>query len=266
MSSRHAVRYASAPAPWREHLEPRQALQGWTDVALSAEGVLQAQHAGRVLQAIGCTFDVCFTSMLARATDTLRLTLQTMGLSDVPIRQSWRLNERHYGALQGLTLWQGVRRYGPRRVLGCQRRFAVPPPLLKMADPRFPGLDPRYADLAPSQLPRGESVADTQRRVLPCWHEEIAPALRAGQRVLVVSHRNTLRALRKLLEGVADADTQKLKVPHEPLDGLRARRRPAPTARVFPRRRRGGGGARAGSARRGAVVCFCGRFSPCSGA
>ncbi len=186
---------------------------GWTDVALSAEGVLQAERAGRVLQAIGCRFDVCFTSMLARATDTLRLTLQTMGLSDVPIRQSWRLNERHYGALQGLTLWQGVRRYGPRRVLGCQRRFAVPPPLLELADPRFPGLDPRYADLAPSQLPRGESVADTQRRVLPCWHEEIAPALRAGQCVLVVSHRNTLRALRKLLEGVADADTQKLKVP-----------------------------------------------------
>jgi 2,3-bisphosphoglycerate-dependent phosphoglycerate mutase len=136
-----------------------------------------------------------------------------MGLETVPVRRTWRLNERHYGALQGLGWWQAVRTYGPVSVIRCKRHFAVRPPALDPDDARFPGKDPRYAELSAAELPRTESLEDTLGRLRPCWEEEVAPALRRGDRVLLVSHHNTLRALVKLLDGLPDADTARLKIP-----------------------------------------------------
>lgn len=191
---------------------------GWTDVGLSARGVAEARAAGRLLRAGGYVFDVCFTSYLSRAGETLDIVLGEMGLLDVPIQRSWHLNERHYGALQGLRWQEAVRAYGLKQVLLWQGHFAVPPPALDPADARFPGHDPRYAALAPTELPRTESLRDTLIRVLPYWHETIVPALRQGKRTLIVAHRNSLRCLRKYLEDIPDALMPQVTVPTgEPL-------------------------------------------------
>jgi len=174
---------------------------------------VEAVRAGELLRADGGEVDLCFTSCLSRSTETLRIVLETMGRNDVPIVRTWRLNERHYGALQGLSLWQAIRRYGPWRVFGCQRRYAVAPPLLEPSSNEIPLDDPCYAGIPREAVPRGESLRDTLLRVLPLWQETIVPELQRGKCVLVVSHRNTLRGLVKHLENVRDADAAKVKVP-----------------------------------------------------
>lgn len=177
---------------------------GWTDVGLSPQGEAEARATAAALVAAGYTFDVCYTSMLKRATETARIVLEGMDLTGIPVHSSWRLNERHYGALQGLSFWGGVRRYGPLVVVRCHFQFSARPPQLEADDPRFPGRDPAYQKIEPNLLPRGESLEDTLERVRPYWEETMVPQIRAGRRVLVVSHRNTLRALLKHIEGVPD--------------------------------------------------------------
>jgi 2,3-bisphosphoglycerate-dependent phosphoglycerate mutase len=186
---------------------------GWTDIGLSTAGAAEASRAGERLRGAGYVFDRCFTSVLQRAVQTSRIVLQTMGLAHVPIVQSWRLNERHYGALQGLDLWRAVRHHGLLPVLRCQYQFRSRPPRLEPDDARYPGHDPRYDTLAADELPRGESHADTLARVLPYWREHIAPDVARGQRILVVSHKNTLRALVKMLEQRADTAVRRLRIP-----------------------------------------------------
>jgi 2,3-bisphosphoglycerate-dependent phosphoglycerate mutase len=186
---------------------------GWTDVGLSVRGVAQAERAGRLLKARGCTFDVCFTSYLNRAIETLRIVLETMGLRQIPVRKSWCLNERHYGALQGLSWWEAVWKYGLKQVLIWQRHFDVRPPALDAGDARFPGYDPRYAALAQTQLPYTESLQDTLARILPYWYSAIVPEIRQGKHILIVAHGNSLRGLLKYLDNVADRDIAKVTVP-----------------------------------------------------
>lgn len=186
---------------------------GWTDVGLSDRGVAEARGAATRMLAAGCSFDLCFSSVLSRATETARIVLDEMRLAHIPLRTSWRLNERHYGALQGLSFLDGLRRFGIFPVIRCQRQFAVAPPLLAQGDPRSPSLDPLYAGADFSELPVGESLKDTLHRVVPYWESDIAPEVRRDQRVLIVAHRNTLRALIKYLDGVPDAETLRIKVP-----------------------------------------------------
>ena len=186
---------------------------GWTDVPLTPRGREQAAAAGRCLAAEGFCFDVCFTSLLGRAIDTLRIALDTMGVTDVPLHRSWYLNERHYGALQGLGRWEAVRRYGPRRMLILQRDYAAVPPALPADDVRSPACDPRYAGLTAEDLPRAESLKDTLERMLPYWNETIVPELRQGRCVLIVAHRNSLRTLVKHLEDVPEADVLRIRMP-----------------------------------------------------
>jgi len=185
---------------------------GWADVDLSDTGRAEAQRAGRLLRRGGYTFDCCFTSVLRRATHTGEIVLRSMGLEKIPVQRSWRLNERHYGALQGMGLWPSLWRYGVSPVLRC-RRFDGRPPQLEADDWRFPGRDPLYASLSEQELPRGESLADTQARVLPYWTENVVPQLARGRRVLVVSHKNTLRVIVKLLEDRDDAQMPQTRVP-----------------------------------------------------
>jgi len=186
--------------------------QGWTDVGLTRAGAAEAEQAGRILREAGHSFDWCASSILCRSTDTARIVLQTMALEHVPIRASWRLNERHYGALQGLGPVTSVLRYGIR-VLRCQRSFTCQPPPLERADPRYPGHDARYADLRPEELPLTESLHDTYQRMLPFWEQTIVPDLRGGARVLIVSHKNVLRGLLKMLDGHGGDDVKGIKVP-----------------------------------------------------
>src|SRR5512137_2413557 len=159
---------------------------GWTDVDLSEKGLQEAHSAGKTLKAEGYTFDVAFTSVLKRAIRTLWITLDEMDLMWIPVYRSWRLNERHYGALQGLNKQETAEKFGMAQVHLWRRSYDTPPPLLDEADERFPGHDPRYAGLKPEELPRTESLKITLERVLPYWHETIVPDLRAGKRVLIV--------------------------------------------------------------------------------
>jgi 2,3-bisphosphoglycerate-dependent phosphoglycerate mutase len=186
---------------------------GWTDVDLSAAGELEAAQAGERLRGEGLVFDMCFSSILRRATHTAEIVLRTMQLENLAIEQTWRLNERHYGALQGMHTWRAMCRFGPLAVLRCQLQFAVRPPALAPGDPRFPGFDPRYAAVSAEELPRTESYADTLVRLRPYWMERIAPELARGRRIIVVSHKNTLRALVTLIEGRAEADVRTISVP-----------------------------------------------------
>ena len=186
---------------------------GWTDVDLTPAGIDEAHDAARLLAAEGLTFDVAFTSVLKRAIRTLWIVLDDMDLMWLPVRRSWRLNERHYGALQGLNKAETARAYGEDQVRVWRRSYDVPPPALEEDDPRFPGHDRRYADLVPSEVPRTESLKDTVARFLPFWHANIAPEVRAGRRVLIAAHGNSLRALVKYLDGVSDEEIVGLNIP-----------------------------------------------------
>lgn len=186
---------------------------GWTDVDLSENGVQEAIQAGQRLQAAGMTFDVAFTSVLKRAIRTLWLATEQMDLLWLPVYKSWRLNERHYGALQGLNKAETAEQYGADQVHIWRRSYDVPPPALELDDPRYPGSDPRYADLPADQVPATETLKITLDRVLPYWHDAIAPALQDGQRVIVAAHGNSLRALVKYLDEISDEEIPSLNIP-----------------------------------------------------
>ena len=186
---------------------------GWTDVDLSARGIEEARAAGRLLRAAGFAFDLAFTSVLRRAIRTLWLALDELELMWVPVEIDWRLNERHYGALQGLNKAETAARFGEPQVLAWRRSYDTRPPALDPSDPRHAANDPRYAHLPPAAIPLTECLADTVARVLPCWEGAIAPAIRGGKRVLIAAHGNSLRALVKHLDGIADDDIVGLNIP-----------------------------------------------------
>ncbi|HSV94127.1 MAG TPA: 2,3-diphosphoglycerate-dependent phosphoglycerate mutase [Desulfobacterales bacterium] len=186
---------------------------GWTDVGLTEKGVNEAVEAGRVLKQEGYAFDVAFTSVLSRAIKTLWLALEQLDRMWIPVHLSWRLNERHYGALQGLNKAETAERHGMEQVLLWRRSYDIRPPALTPDDPRFPGGDPRYAGLGAAELPLTECLKDTVARFLPYWHETIAPAVAAGRRVIIAAHGNSLRALVKYLDGVSDRDILELNIP-----------------------------------------------------
>jgi 2,3-bisphosphoglycerate-dependent phosphoglycerate mutase len=186
---------------------------GWTDVDLSDQGKVEARHAGELLKAEGYTFDVAFTSVLKRAIRTLWIALDELDLMWIPVEHSWRLNERHYGALQGLNKAQTAAKYGDDQVLVWRRSYDEPPPALEKSDPRYPGADPRYRGLSSSELPLTECLKDTVARFLPYWHDTIVPAIRAGKKVIITAHGNSLRALVKHLDGVSDQDIVGLNIP-----------------------------------------------------
>lgn len=186
---------------------------GWTDVDLSEQGRNEARDAGRLLKAEGFNFDLAYTSVLKRAIRTLWTVLDEMDLMWIPVDRSWRLNERHYGALQGLDKAQTTAKHGADQVKIWRRSYDIPPPPLATDDKRHPGLDPRYADLPPDALPATESLKETLARVLPFWTDKIAPQLKQGKNVLVVAHGNSLRALVKMLDGMSDADIVEFNIP-----------------------------------------------------
>ena len=187
---------------------------GWTDVDLTPTGVEQAKQAGRVLKAAGYDFDVAYTSVLQRATRTLWHCLDEMERTWLPVHHSWRLNERHYGALQGLNKADMAKQYGDAQVLVWRRSYHTPPPALEVTDPRSERGDRRYAGLAPEQVPLTECLKDTVARVLPFWNETIAPAIRSGQRVVIAAHGNSIRALVKYLDNISDIDIVELNIPN----------------------------------------------------
>jgi 2,3-bisphosphoglycerate-dependent phosphoglycerate mutase len=188
---------------------------GWTDVDLSEKGLAEAKAAGKLLKDEGYTFDIAFTSVLKRAIRTLWLTLDGMDLMWIPVHRNWRLNERHYGALQGLNKAETAAKYGEQQVKIWRRSYDIPPPPLEKTDERFPGNDPqkRYADLKPAELPATECLKDTVGRFLPAWHEAIAPTIKTGKRVLIAAHGNSLRALVKYLDNISEADIVELNIP-----------------------------------------------------
>jgi 2,3-bisphosphoglycerate-dependent phosphoglycerate mutase len=186
---------------------------GWTDVDLSEKGVQEAIDGGRLLKEGGYVFDVAYTSVLKRAIKTLWIALEQMDQMWIPVFNTWRLNERHYGALQGLNKAETAAKHGMEQTNLWRRSYDVPPPALAPDDPRYPGRDPRYADLAPADLPLTECLKDTVNRFLPAWHETIAPAVRSGKRVLIAAHGNSLRALVKYLDNIPDADIVGLNIP-----------------------------------------------------
>jgi 2,3-bisphosphoglycerate-dependent phosphoglycerate mutase len=187
---------------------------GWTDVPLTDTGVEQARQSGRLLREAGYDFDLTFTSVLKRAIWTLWHCLDEMDRTWLPVLNDWRLNERHYGALQGLNKADMAKEFGAEQVLIWRRSYDTPPPVLDAADPRGQRADIRYARLAPEQIPLTECLKDTVARVLPCWHERIAPAISSGQRVLIAAHGNSMRALVKYLDGISDADIVGLNIPN----------------------------------------------------
>jgi len=186
---------------------------GWTDVGLTPKGVEEAVAAGRTLKQEGYEFDTAFTSVLSRAIKTLWLALEEMDRMWIPVHLSWRLNERHYGALQGLNKAETAERHGMDQVLIWRRSYDTRPPALTPDDPRYPGSDPRYAGLGPQELPLTECLKDTVARFLPYWHAAIAPAVKAGERVIIAAHGNSLRALVKYLDRVTDKDILELNIP-----------------------------------------------------
>jgi 2,3-bisphosphoglycerate-dependent phosphoglycerate mutase len=187
---------------------------GWTDVDLTEKGIAEAKYAGQVLKEAGLTFDLAYTSVLKRAIRTLWCTLDEMDLMWLPVVNDWRLNERHYGALQGLDKAETAAKYGEKQVLIWRRSYDTPPSPLDPADPRSSYHDPRYANLKREEIPLTECLKDTVARVMPAWNESIAPAIRAGKRIIVSAHGNSLRALIKSLDGISDADIVGLNVPN----------------------------------------------------
>jgi 2,3-bisphosphoglycerate-dependent phosphoglycerate mutase len=186
---------------------------GWTDVDLSAKGREEAKEAGMLLNREGYTFDVAYTSVLKRAIRTLWIVLDEMDLMWIPVHRSWRLNERHYGALQGLNKAETAEKFSEAQVKVWRRSYDVRPPALTPEDPRFPGRDPRYSGLRPDELPLTECLKDTVARFLPYWYEVIAPAISDGKKVLVAAHGNSLRALVKYLDAISDEDIVELNIP-----------------------------------------------------
>jgi len=186
---------------------------GWTDVDLSEKGIQEARQAGKALKANGFTFDVAYTSLLKRAIRTLWIVLDEMDLMWIPIHNSWRLNERHYGALQGLNKSEMAEKYGEEQAKIWRRSYAVRPPALEKNDPRSPGTDPRYHHLNASELPLAECLSDTVARFLPYWHEVIAPAVKSGRRVIIAAHGNSLRALVKYFDNISDDKIVELNIP-----------------------------------------------------
>jgi len=188
---------------------------GWTDVDLSEKGLAEAKAAGQTLHKEGYTFDVAFTSVLKRAIRTLWLTLEGMDLMWIPVHRTWRLNERHYGALQGLNKAETAAKFGEQQVKIWRRAYDVPPPALERTDERHPGNDKqkRYADLKPEELPATECLKDTVARFLPAWHEQIGPVIKSGKRVLIAAHGNSLRALVKYLDDMSEKDIIELNIP-----------------------------------------------------
>jgi 2,3-bisphosphoglycerate-dependent phosphoglycerate mutase len=186
---------------------------GWTDVDLSAKGREEALEGGRVLKAEGYTFDAAYTSVLKRAIRTLWTVLDEMELMWIPVHRSWRLNERHYGALQGLNKAETAAKFGEDQVKIWRRSYDIPPPALTPDDERYPGHDPRYRGLTAAELPLTECLKDTVARFLPLWHDTIAPAIKGGQKVLIAAHGNSLRALVKYLDDIPEKDIVELNIP-----------------------------------------------------
>jgi 2,3-bisphosphoglycerate-dependent phosphoglycerate mutase len=186
---------------------------GWTDVDLSPKGVQEAHDAGRLLKKEGYAFDLAYTSLLKRAIRTLWIAQDEMDRLWIPVHKTWRLNERHYGALQGLNKAETAAKFGEQQVLVWRRSYSDPPPPLEADDPRHPRQDPRYKDLPASELPACESLKDTVARFLPYWHETIAPQIRAGQRVVIAAHGNSLRALVKYLDSLSEDEVLGLNIP-----------------------------------------------------
>lgn len=186
---------------------------GWTDVDLSEKGIAEAKEAGQTLKAQGYSFDLAFTSVLKRAIRTLWIIMDEMDLMWIPVENSWRLNERHYGGLQGLNKSETAAKFGEEQVKIWRRSYDIPPPALEKDDPRWPGNDPRYKDLSESELPLTECLKDTVARFLPYWHGTIAPAVKAGKKVIIAAHGNSLRALVKYLDNVSDQDIVELNIP-----------------------------------------------------
>ena len=186
---------------------------GWTDVDLSEKGVEEGKNAGKVLKEMGFVFDVAYTSVLKRAIKTLWLALENLDQMYIPIINSWRLNERHYGALQGLNKAETAAKHGEEKVKIWRRSYDVPPPALEKTDPRYPGNFPAYRGVEEKYLPLTESLKDTVARFLPYWHETIAPAIKGGKRVIIAAHGNSLRALVKYLDNMSEADIIELNIP-----------------------------------------------------
>jgi len=186
---------------------------GWTDVDLSEKGRHEAIEAGRLLKEGGYTFDLAFTSVLKRAIRTLWMTLDALDLMWIPVTKNWRLNERHYGALQGLNKAETAAKHGDAQVKIWRRSYDMPPPPLTREDERYSGRDPRYAGLKPDEIPLTESLKDTVARFLPYWHGTIAPAVKSGQRVIIAAHGNSLRALVKYLDNIPDEEIVELNIP-----------------------------------------------------
>jgi 2,3-bisphosphoglycerate-dependent phosphoglycerate mutase len=186
---------------------------GWTDVDLSEKGRQEAKEAGQLLKAESYVFDVAYTSVLKRAIRTLWTVLDEMDLMWIPVHRTWRLNERHYGALQGLNKTETAAKFGEDQVKIWRRSYDIPPPALTSDDERFPGRDPRYASLTKEELPLTECLKDTVARFLPYWHEAIAPAVKGGKKVLLAAHGNSLRALVKYLDNVSEKDIIELNIP-----------------------------------------------------
>lgn len=186
---------------------------GWTDVDLSEKGIEEAKKAGGILKKEGYTFDLAYTSVLKRGIRTLWIVLDEMDLMWIPVYRSWRLNERHYGALQGLYKSKLAQEMGEEQVLIWRRSYDIPPPPLKTSDPRYPGNDPRYKEINPKDLPITESLKDTVERFLPYWHETISPIVKSGKNVLISAHGNSLRALIKYLDNVSEEEIVELDLP-----------------------------------------------------
>ncbi len=183
---------------------------GWSDVALSPKGEREAEQAAYLLKQAGFTFDMCFSSTLQRARTTSQIVLSSMQLNTIPVHESWRLNERHYGALEGMERWQAIKKFGIWPILGCQIKFDAAPPYLDSQDPRFPGNLPGYTGIDKAKLPLGESMQHTLARFQPYWLETIQPEIQQGKRILIVSHKNTLRTLMMLLDHLTPRQVMKL--------------------------------------------------------
>jgi len=186
---------------------------GWTDVDLSEKGLKEAHEAGKTLKKEGYVFDIAYTSVLKRAIRTLWIVLDELDFMWIPVERNWRLNERHYGALQGLNKSETAAKHGEVQVQIWRRAYDIRPPPLDENDPRYPGKDPRYAELKPDQVPKTECLKDTVERFLPLWHEKIAPVVKSGKRVLIAAHGNSLRALVKYLDNCTEAEILELNIP-----------------------------------------------------